>query len=204
MVEVRKANELRAKDDQYPILAFFCDWLLHPVLNRGKAQTILKKFDEFIGAHRRGLVEEKHVSVIHPLVDFSRLHRELIVFLSESELSLSAVDGHEWLRFLSLYIDQIARAEVRTDDPANLGLRHIDSVQIKKSLITCLPPEAAEGRFNFRVVWTFRQGGQPVFKIESEIWSPDNPASVQVPVSIILPDGSTRALKAETFFGDKE
>ena len=71
MVEIRKTNDLRDKADKYPILVFFCDWLVHPVLTHKQAQNVLKGLDEFIDDTKRGTnVEEKHINCIGPLVSF--------------------------------------------------------------------------------------------------------------------------------------
>lgn len=209
MVEIRKANELRDKTDQSPILSFFCDWLVHPVLTFKQAQNVLKGLDEFIDDTKRGAnVEERNINFIGPLVSFKRLQHELAVFLSEHQLDTSVVNGDEWFRFLSLYIDQIERCEVKSEDPAKLGLKHIDSINIKKSLITLGAPAGADEKFNFRVVWTFKQSDKPVFEISNEIWSPKTPQGTSVPVLNVLTfqDGTvrTKPLKSETFFGEKK
>jgi hypothetical protein len=209
MVEIRKTNDLRNEADKYPILVFFCDWLVHPVLTHKQAQNVLKGLDEFIDDTKRGTnVEEKHINFIGPLVSFKRLQHELAVFLSEHQLKTSVVNGDEWFRFLSLYIDQIERAEVKSEYPAKLGLKHIDSINIKKSLITLGAPAGADQKFNFRVVWTFNQSGKPVFEISNEIWSPNTPQGTSVAVlsELTFQDGTVKTipLKSDIFFGEKK
>jgi len=208
MVEIRKVNDLRDNTDKYSILVFFCDWLVHPVLTLKQAQKVLKGLDKFIDDTKRGTnVEQQNINFIGPLVSFKRLQHELAVFLSEHQLETSMVNGDEWFRFLSLYIDQIERAEVKSTDPAKLGLKYIDSINIKKSLITLGAPAGADQKFNFRVVWTFNQSGKPVFEISNEIWSPNTPQGTSVPVlnKLTLQDGTvnTIPLKSDTFFGEK-
>jgi hypothetical protein len=128
--------------------------------------------------------------------------------LTEHQLDTSVVNGDEWFRFLSLYIDQIERAEVKSEDPAKLGLKHIDSINIKKSLITLGAPAGADQKFNFRVVWTFNQSGKPVFEISNEIWSPNTPQGTSVAVlnELTFQDGTvkTMPLKSDTLFGEKK
>jgi hypothetical protein len=209
MLEIRKVNDLRDETDKYPILAFFCDWLMHPVLTSRKFQKVLNGLDEFIDDARRGTnVEEKNINFIGPLVSFKSLQRELAVFLSEHHLETSTVNRDEWFKFLSLYIDQIERAELRSVDSAKLRLKHIDSIKIKKSLITLGAPGGADERFNFRVVWTFNQSGKPVFEISSELWSPKTPQDISVPVlqERTFQDGTvaTIPLKSDTPFGEKK
>jgi hypothetical protein len=209
MVEVRKANDLRDDADKYPVLIFFCDWLLHPVLTFKQARAVLKGVDDFIEDTKRGLnVEQKNINFIGPLVTLRRLQHELAVFLTEHELDTSVVSGEKWFRFLSLYVDQIERAEVRAENPAKLGLKHIDSITIGKSLITLGAPAGANDRFNFRIVWTLKHNGNPVYEIANELWSPATPESVSVPVlnELTFPDGSVRRqpLKSATFFGEKK
>jgi hypothetical protein len=208
MVEVRKVNDLRDKADKYPILVFFCDWLVHPVLTHKQAQNVLKGLDEFIDDTKRGAnVEEKNINFIGPLISFKRLQHELALFLSEHQLETAVVNGDEWFKFLSLYIDQIERAEVRSDDPVKLGLKHIDSIKIKKSLITMGAPAAADQKFNFRVIWTFNWSGKPAFEISSEIWSPKMSQGTSVPVlnELTFQDGTVKTipLKSDTFFGEQ-
>lgn len=209
MVEIRKTNDLRDKADKYQILVFFCDWLVHPVLTHKQAQNVLKGLDEFIDDAKRGKnVEEKHINFIAPLVSFKRLQLELAVFLSEHQLEASAVNGDEWFRFLSLYIDLIERAEVKSEDPAKLGLKHIDGINIKKSLITLGPPAGADEKFHFRVVWTFDLSGKFVGEISDEIWSPNTPQGTSVAVlnKLTFQDGTVKTipLKSDTFFGQKK
>lgn len=209
MVEIRKANDLLGKAGQYPILIFFCDWLVHSVLTFKQAQNVLKGLDEFIEDTKRGTnVEEESINFIGPLVSFKRLQHELAVFLSEHKLDTSAVNGDQWFKFLSLYIDQIERAEVKSKDPAKLGLKHIDSINIKKSLITLGAPAEADQKFNFRVVWTFNQSGKPVLEISNELWSPKVPQGTSVPVlnELTFQDGTVeiKPLKSDTFFGEKK
>ena len=91
MVEIRKANDLRDKADKYPILVFFCDWLVHPVLTHKQAQNVLKGLGQFIDDTKRGTsVEEKNINFIGPVISFKRLQHELAVFLSEHQLELRA------------------------------------------------------------------------------------------------------------------
>ncbi len=209
MVEVRKVNDLRDRADKYPVLTFFCDWLVHPVLSFKSAQGILKGLDEFIDATKRGTsVADKNIAFIGPLVSFALLQKELAVFLSERELDTSVVNGDEWFRFLSLYIDQIERAEIRSADPVGQGLMHIETITIRKSLLTLGAPAASDQKFNFRVVWTFHQGGKAMFEISTELWSPKVPQGVSIPVlnEMTEADGTVNRvpLKSETVFGEKK
>ena len=209
MVEVRKVDDLKEKDDSYKILKFFCDWLVHPQLTFKPAQDILKGLDEFIEDTRRGInVEDKNINFIGPLVSLKLLQYELAVFLTEHQLDTALVNGDEWLKFLSLYVDQIERAVVKSKNPTALGLKHIDSITIKKSLITLGAPAEADQRFNFRVVWTFHQGGKAVFELANELWSPKLPQDVTVPVlnELTEADGTVKRvpLKSATFFGEKK
>jgi hypothetical protein len=209
MVEVRKVNDLRDKADKYPVLTFFCDWLVHPVLSFKSAQGILKGLDDFIAETKRGTaVADKNITFIGPLVSFALLQKELAVFLSEHELDTSVVNGDEWFKFLSLYIDQIERAEIRSENPAKQGLKHIETITIRRSLLTLGAPAASDQKFNFRVVWTFHQGGKATFEIANELWSPKVPQGVPIPVlnEITEADGTVNRvpLKSDTFFGEKK
>jgi len=207
MVELRKVNDLRGEADKYPILTFFCDWLVHPVLAFKPAQSILKGLDEFIEETKRGTtVEEKNINFIGPLVSFALLQKELAVFLSEHELDNSVVTGEVWFKFLSLYIDQIERAEIRSQDPAKQGLKYVETITIKKSLLTLGAPADADQKFNFRVTWTFHQGGKATFEITNELWSPKVPQGVAIPVlnELTEANGTMKRvpLKSAKFFGD--
>lgn len=205
MVEIRKIDELHDHPEKYPILAFFCDWLVHPILDRRQAQAVLKGLDDFIERVRQSQrAEQGDIDVIAPLLSFKLLQHELAVFLSEHGLPTSPVDGEEWFQFLSLYVDQIERVELKSQNPAKTGLRHIDAINIKKSCLTLGAPAGADERFEFRIVWTFNQSGRQTFEISTEIWSPKVRESREVPVLTIhtFEDGTSRtvAMKSHNFF----
>ncbi|MCU1328677.1 MAG: hypothetical protein JWN34_4047 [Bryobacterales bacterium] len=96
------------------MLEFFCDWPLHSVLDRRKAQRILQTFDEFVSESRKagGSVSEKAMNTVQPLISFRVFQSDLIVFLTEHGLDTAvATDIDRYRQLLFFFIS--ARSNIR-------------------------------------------------------------------------------------------
>lgn len=101
LVQIRKVAERRANVSLGNTLRLYCDWVVHPWLDRKGAKEIVKVFDEFRSASiapggQRNARSEAQATVDR-LLDFSELRAELVEFLTT--IGASNVRDDWWERF---------------------------------------------------------------------------------------------------------
>jgi hypothetical protein len=101
LIEVRKCIE--QMEARYPVLTFFCDWLVHPTLDRKPAREILKELDTFVAEHiSSGLFTKGSMDKIAPLIGFLTFRRDLLLFLGEHGLDTELIGNlNRWKLFFS-------------------------------------------------------------------------------------------------------
>lgn len=203
LVEVRKVvEEIRSADNtRFIVLKFFCDWVLHPSLDKTAAKSILKGLDNFIDQVKlQGTPTQSEADIVKRLVSFRMLQTDLAVFLTEHRLDTELVgDSEEWGSFFSTYLNLIERTPL-VDPKQGLSLTYIDRIQVSKSHITLGPPAGADERFLFRIVWEFQKDGVKTGSISNEVWFPKVPQRTQIPVLNMQskPDGRVDLVGLET------
>ncbi|MGA2116637.1 MAG: hypothetical protein ABSH56_18000 [Bryobacteraceae bacterium] len=118
LVETRKLVELLGLRDEYAKLIFFCDWAMHPILDRPPARAIIKPFDTTVAAARAlpptpedlsadpGAMRDyiAKVAASFNMAGFGTFKEELERFYRSQQIDCRLVqDQKEWLRFLGHY-----------------------------------------------------------------------------------------------------
>ncbi len=108
LVETRKIiKEHDSNVGRYPILAFFCDWVVHVKMDRRGAKQMLGQVRNFYTGLDSYLHIKKNTSFF-PFVMFIVLRRELRIFLENNDLPLNIVnDDEKWEKCLFLLLDVI-------------------------------------------------------------------------------------------------
>lgn len=107
LVEVRKVITEHdiSQDNKYPILSFFCDWVVHAKMDRQGATSMLNVIQDFYRG-LDGYLHIKKTTSFFPFVMLIVLRRELGSFLKRNSLPLELVDNRNyWERFLFLLIN---------------------------------------------------------------------------------------------------
>ena len=131
LAETRKLLELAGMRERFPQLTFFCNWAMHPTLDRGPAEQIIGLFDGTVAATRTGLptlaeleanpnAMLEHVSKLcstFDIVGFGEFKKELERFFSEQGIDCHLLQGQkEWTRFLGYYSDVIEDCPLKYQD----------------------------------------------------------------------------------------
>ena len=117
LVEIRKIINEHDKDEEfkYPVLSFFCDWVVHTRMDRRSAASMLDAFQNFF----RGLdahLEIKKPTNFYPFVMFMVLRRQLKLFFKRNDLPDSLTDvSDNWKKFLMLLKSIIADCPIVSD-----------------------------------------------------------------------------------------
>ena len=103
LVETRKViKEHDSNVSRYPILSFFCDWVVHVKMDRRGAKQMLGQVQNFYAGLDAYLHIKKNTNFF-PFVMFIVLRRELRIFLENNDLRLDIVnDDKKWEKFLFL------------------------------------------------------------------------------------------------------
>jgi len=108
LMEVRKViKDHDSSADRYPILSFFCDWVVHVKMDRQAARRMLGEVRGFYAGLDSYLHIKKNTNFF-PFVMFIVLKRELKIFLESNDLPQNIIkDAEKWEEFLFLLIDVI-------------------------------------------------------------------------------------------------
>ena len=159
MLEIRKLID--QMDDRYPVLEFFCDWVMHPQLDRSKgAKQVLAMFDEAaeIARHNSGALPNHIMDRLGPVLSLTRLRDELTLILAEHRFDSDICDRLDpWGQFLATYVELISCSPLICKNPTASGLKHIDNIRVLKG---STPKRATrrDGRFMFSIEWCLRKG----------------------------------------------
>ncbi len=165
LVQVRKVIEQIKEDattNPFCSLELYCNWAVHPWLDRTQARDLLKKVDmlysKLFGC---GLNEEEH-NRLSNILNFNEFRIELDRFLREHELPTDmCADEDKWHNFLSWYSQVIEDCPLvcRSDDPA---LRMIDKIVFTKvDPVEGIRPSANRVA-GFSINWEFFYRNRPL------------------------------------------
>lgn len=146
-------------------LKFFCDWALHPILDRSAAVAQLKRFDEALNSSSP---EEFFVELEHAF-KLEHFREDLIHQLILHNLPLDPIRTMQsWIDFLRLYLSVV------TDSPILERcekLVHIDCLQVsvKEQAPEELPSHTA---YVFTILWAFRKRSKLVLEWKNQLVCP--------------------------------
>ncbi len=133
LVELRKVLELRVLLGQYTALKFYCDWAMHPRMDRAAAEEFLKRIDDVETADSFGMFGTGNQALAAAMDSlrqdaFRRDLREALLGLAlQTEICTS---NNLWVSFLELYAGVILatrfaavrRRGTRRRSPTGYGL----------------------------------------------------------------------------------
>lgn len=111
-VEVRKILEKNDLYNEFPLISFYSDWVVHSYLDRTGAKEYLKKVETIFNGDRNHDVEVDVAENIKPLIQFKNLKLELNNFFKKLSLE-SAYFENNWRSFLNNLIEIIADTPLR-------------------------------------------------------------------------------------------
>jgi hypothetical protein len=201
-VEIRKLIECE-EDGRYPVLTFFCDWILHDRMDRKNARAILWEFDTAIDDLRSGrLGVPAVVKRLSPLISLETFQHDLFIILGQHGLDTELIGKLSRLgTFLGLYVDIISKTPLRTDDPS---LRFLNNIHITKSREPVAPSTGQGETFVFGIQWSLRKDDVEALSFCNEIWLPKNPSRYkQTVVRLINRGGKLKSepLESKSFLG---
>lgn len=203
LVEVRKLIEPLDKK-RFPVLRFFCDWILHQEMSWKGAKGVLSVFDQYVTAIRatNGKGIEQATRRLGPLILFERLQEDLVLLLFEYHLDAEvAREVNRFVPFLSLYVDLVARCPLVVRD-AKANLVNIDNIHVSKVNAANKALRGPTGQFAFGINWSLRKGEGEVASVVNEIWIPATPIRIQQTVAQLVSEGGNlkrKPLESKTF-----
>jgi hypothetical protein len=133
--------EINQDGANYKALKFHCDWVAHPVLDRGEAKIIVQDFDKWqalteelwsapagqLMPGQLSTLTKSFLETINERLRLSRFRRELGAYLTQQGLDSSiADDDQKWVNFLVYYTRVIEDCPLRCK-----GLPYTDEVVLK-------------------------------------------------------------------------
>jgi len=176
LVEIRKLLERERRKADYKTLNFFCDWVVHVVLDRGATPELLSILD----AHLSNLDLTNRHDVgpdieIYRFMSFEWLQEELERFWKEMQLPNNWVSAPAfWAECVKFYGEIVADCALTVNRPDHAG-KYIHRVVL--TTVGLLPKEPEKESFRFD--WEFTLNDGSAFKqsvevtypsVSSEVW----------------------------------
>ncbi|OGZ70255.1 MAG: hypothetical protein A2904_01150 [Candidatus Staskawiczbacteria bacterium RIFCSPLOWO2_01_FULL_33_9] len=100
LAEIRKLLEGNKIKSVYPILNFYCNWALHPEIDKtSSVRSILEKIEQ-------GILSKKYnVWAVWAMIDFEEFHREMGLFLNKFDIVDQFGNRKYWENFRTLLVD---------------------------------------------------------------------------------------------------
>jgi hypothetical protein len=164
LVEIRKLIEHSERRARYKPLKFYCDWALHPTLDRKSAREFLREIDDAIERRETNEQAAKRMGAKFSLEAF---RVELIHFLIDHRLPVDPIrTAAPWITFLRRYLETISDCPIQSHQP---GFKHVDAVVLKASHEP--PTESPNGViFVYTLRWTFYKNNEEVFTWANEVY----------------------------------
>lgn len=179
LVEVRSVIELM--EQRFRILKFFCDWVLHPRMDRNPAREILRTFDNLLaGSRMNPWVALQVMNQSRPLTSLAGFRDDLLIFLAEHRLDTTLICSLDRLeKFLGAYVDRIAMTPLKAD----VSFKNLDEIRVRKLTVPSTTQKDAGEHFAFGIEWMFNQRGVTRQTIVNDVWLPARPAIVPVVIA---------------------
>lgn len=144
LVETRKLLELMGMLETYPQLTFFCNWAMHPTLDREPARRIIRLFDSTVVATRTSLptladikananAMQEHLGQIcgpFEIAGFGVFKEELEKFFDRQGIDCPLLqDQKKWIRFLGYYSSVVEDCPLKCQDDSTA---HVETLLVRK------------------------------------------------------------------------
>jgi hypothetical protein len=142
IVEVRNLIDGLNDRSRYPVLRFFCDWIVHRKLDRNTAGgEVLIEFAKVAESTMQSSgVLPASFKRLSPILSLTRLRKEMTLILAEHQLDDGlCCDLERWGPFLATYVDLISRSPLRTP-PSRREQAVIDNIRVTKGRAPNAPP----------------------------------------------------------------
>ncbi|MGP8247744.1 MAG: hypothetical protein ACLQVN_24935 [Bryobacteraceae bacterium] len=144
LVETRKLVELLGLKHEYRQLIFFCDWAMHPILDRRTARMIIEPFDttvaatmslpprpDDLAANPNAMQDYiANIAASFDMAGFETFKEELERFYRSQQINCDLVQNQkEWLRFLGYYSGVIEDCPLECRDNS---MAHVKALLLRK------------------------------------------------------------------------
>lgn len=119
-IEMRKIIEKEKIRDNFSIICFYSDWVVHSYLDRKDAQVQLKKIEEIFSGNREVDIKVDLIKAIYPFISFSKLKEELLNFFTKYSLPKNMLDDSNWYDFLDHLINILSDSPLKMKDKDSL------------------------------------------------------------------------------------
>jgi hypothetical protein len=161
LIEIRKLLERDAKQDQFTTLTFFCDWVVHSVLNRRGARDQISRLDGRLGNLDLTNLHDVGADLeIYRFMSFDSLFEELGRFTKEEKLPGGWTSNPAWWKECVKFYGEIVRdcaLEVK-----QLGNQPISIARVVLTTVSTTP--IGKDAESFKLDWEFTMSDQRSFK----------------------------------------
>jgi hypothetical protein len=201
IVEVRNLIDGLNDRSRYPVLRFFCDWIVHRKLDRNTAGgEVLIEFAKVAESTMQSSgVLPASFKRLSPILSLTRLRKEMTLILAEHQLDDGlCCDLERWGPFLATYVDLISRSPLRTP-PSRREQAVIDNIRVTKGRAPNAPPPRSDEKFMFSIDWSLRKGEVEIMAFVNEVWFPlGTPIRQSITVlKAVQQDGKLRTVPLE-------
>jgi hypothetical protein len=115
LVQIRKHLEANSLKQKYKITNFYCNWCLHPILDRNPEEEILKEISKVVEDGEETLLNDR----INEIIPTQRLRKELVEIVASVGVNSSLFSSYRgWQSFLRVLIKLLLNIPIlRTDKP---------------------------------------------------------------------------------------
>jgi hypothetical protein len=179
LIQIRKVLEHDGKPAKFEGLKFFCDWVAHPKLAGTGAREVLRMLDQQLPTLYGNPEDVDPQGVVHTILSFDLLRRELSAFLSAAENDFPTrwvEDDFAWKIVVQFYGQQVQNSPLVIDNDKH-ALSYIRRVEI----VACEPVKhvveanPTEKYYGFKWVVTLNSGKTFSWPYTSN--QPDRPAN---------------------------
>lgn len=165
LVEIRKYLEREQWQPRYQDLVFFCDWVVHTVLDRRGAQNALSVLDaRLANLDPTDPAKPSYDRGVYEFIKFDGFHEQLRLFLDETRLPDSWVSHPaNWYTLVKHYAEVVRDCELVLPQ-ARRTARHFQHV--------VLTDVHNAGKDSFTLVWNFTLTDGTSFPLNARIICP--------------------------------
>ena len=149
VVQVRKAAESRSSGPQYPTLWRYCNWMVHPALDRKEYYSLLEDLTDAVLRHKDQPPDSAFFQSITDVIGPKHLRSDFLKFCADFAVPDNfCADDSVWKEFFGMLAACLIDTPIRFQDPATMGKN-------QKAIYDSVTRKAGGRSFAVKGFWLF-------------------------------------------------
>lgn len=118
MVQIRKLIEIYSWEKEFPITYFYCNWTVHPIIDRKSSIKLIASIWEEIEG-------KDYITGLRKMLNMDSFKKELSLFLKKSNLLSFTENVSDWKNFFRNLVNVLAEQKINLENYSQSRIKSI-------------------------------------------------------------------------------